>query len=70
MSGEFRSLERPAGKDYYAMSDQPDCCPKCGGRLWMIETVLIEREQVFVNYCPVCLEIFLIVDDGDIDDLP
>lgn len=39
---------------YYIMSEQPNCCPHCQFRLDIIETVLIEIEEIRVNYCYKC----------------
>lgn len=48
---------------YYVMSDQPDCCPKCGCRLDMVELVMIDDEEVFVKFCPECRREILIVEE-------
>lgn len=48
---------------FYIMSDQPDCCPKCGCRLDMLEMVMIDSEQVFVKFCDECQREVLIVED-------
>lgn len=31
---------------YYVMSDQPDCCGKCGSRLDLIEIRVIEGARI------------------------
>jgi len=36
---------------YYIMSDQPDCCGKCGSRLGLVEIRVIDGERVFVSEC-------------------
>jgi hypothetical protein len=33
---------------YYIMSDQPDCCGRCGSRLDLLEIKVIDGERVFV----------------------
>ena len=48
---------------YYIISDQPDCCPKCGTRLNMVEEVMIEDEHVFVKFCDECQREVLIVEE-------
>lgn len=48
---------------YYIMSDQPDRCPKCQRRLDLVETVTIDDECVFVNFCDECQREILIVED-------
>lgn len=48
---------------YYIMSDQPDCCGKCGSRLELIEISAIDGEQIFVNECLGCHREVLIVED-------
>ena len=46
------------------MSEQPNCCPKCQTRLDIIETVMIEDEEIQVNYCEECdVEILMIDED-------
>ena len=39
---------------YYIMSDQPDCCGKCGSRLDLLEVRMIDGERVFVSECLGC----------------
>jgi len=34
---------------YYILSDQPDSCGKCGGRLDLVGIKVIEGERVFVS---------------------
>lgn len=48
---------------YFIMSDQPDCCGKCGSRLELKEIQEIDGEQVFVNECLGCLSEILIVEN-------
>ena len=48
---------------YHIMSDQPDCCGKCGSRLDLIEIKEIDGEQVFVNECLGCHREVVIVED-------
>lgn len=50
-------------KIYYIMSDQPDCCPKCGLRLDLVEIVMMEGKRVFMNFCRDCQCEVLIVED-------
>lgn len=52
-----------AGPIYYIMSDQPDCCGKCGSRLELLEIKVIDTEQVFVNECLGCQREVLIVEN-------
>ena len=39
---------------YYIMSDQTDCCGKCGSRLDLVEIRVIESERIFVSECLGC----------------
>lgn len=48
---------------YYIMSDQPDCCGKCGSRVDLLEIVIIEGERVFVTECLGCHREILIVEE-------
>lgn len=48
---------------YYIMSDQPDCCGKCGSRLELIEIRVIDGERVFVNSCDECHREVLVVEN-------
>lgn len=48
---------------YYIMSDQPDCCGKCGSRLDLIEIKLIDGERVFVTECLGCQREVLLVEE-------
>ena len=48
---------------YYIMSEMPNCCPKCQARLEIIKTVMIENEEVQVNYCTICNSEILMVDE-------
>ena len=48
---------------YYIMSEQPNCCPKCQTRLDIIETVIIENEEIQVNYCEECEAEVLMIDE-------
>ena len=53
-----KQADRPI---YYVMSDQPDCCGKCGSRLDFVEVRLIDDERVFVNSCGECSrEVFVV----------
>jgi len=47
----------------YIMSDQPDCCGKCGSRLDLVEIRIIGDERVFVNSCDECHREVLIVEN-------
>ena len=51
------------GPIYYIMSDQPDCCGKCGSRLDLIEIVVIDSERVFVSECLGCHREVLLVEE-------
>ncbi len=48
---------------YYIMSDQPDCCGKCGSRLDLMEIRMIDGERVFVSECLGCKCEVLLVED-------
>ncbi len=48
---------------YYIMSDQPDCCGRCGSRLDLVEIRVIEGERVFVNSCNECHREVLVVEN-------
>lgn len=48
---------------FYIMSDQPDCCRKCGGRLELLEIKEIDGERVFVSECLGCHREVLLVED-------
>lgn len=48
---------------YYIMSDQPDCCGKCGSRLDLVEIRVIDGERVFVNSCNECHREVLVVEN-------
>lgn len=48
---------------FYIMSDQPDCCGKCGSRLDLIDIVQMEEDRVFVSWCESCSREVLIVED-------
>ena len=53
-------VDRPI---YYIMSDQPDCCGKCGSRLNLKEIKVIDGERIFVNECFGCQREVSIVED-------
>lgn len=55
-----KQADRPI---YYIMSDQPDCCGRCGNRLDFKEIKVVEGERVFVNECLSCHREILIVED-------
>lgn len=48
---------------YYIMSEQPNSCPHCQFRLDIIETVLIEIEEIQINYCEKCDAEVLMIDE-------
>lgn len=48
---------------YFIMSEQPNCCPICQTRLDIIETVMIENEEIQVNYCDNCNVEVLMIDE-------
>ena len=48
---------------YYIMSDQPDCCEKCGSRLDLVEIRVVDGERVFVSECLGCHREILIVEE-------
>ncbi|MBY0576036.1 MAG: hypothetical protein K2P67_05515 [Gallionellaceae bacterium] len=48
---------------YYIMSDQPDCCGKCGSRVDLLEIKMIDGERVFVTECLGCHRETLIVEE-------
>lgn len=56
--------EKPAGlPTHYILSDQPDCCGKCGSRLDLKEIKVVDGERIFVNECLGCQREVLIVED-------
>ncbi len=59
----LKTRELPPNPIYYIMSEQPNCCPTCQSRLDIIETVLIEDEEIQVNYCNECNAEVLMIDD-------
>lgn len=48
---------------FQIMSDQPDCCAKCGSRLDLLRIVEIDDEKIFLSYCDECEREVLIVED-------
>ncbi len=48
---------------YFIMCEQLNCCPKCQTRLDIIETVMIEREEIQINYCDKCNVEVLMIDE-------
>lgn len=48
---------------YYIMSDQPDCCGKCGSRVDLLEIKVVDGERVFVTECLGCHREILIVEE-------
>ena len=48
---------------YHIMSDQPDCCKKCGSRLELLEIKEIDGERVFVSECLGCHREVLLVEE-------
>lgn len=48
---------------YYIMSDQPDCCGKCGSRLDLAEIGVVDGERVFISKCLGCHREVLIVEE-------
>jgi len=46
-----KQTDRPI---YYIMSDQPDCCGKCGSRLDLLEIRMVDGVRVFVSECLGC----------------
>lgn len=48
---------------YYIMSDQPDCCGKCGSRVDLLETKVIDGERIFVSECLGCHREILIIEE-------
>ena len=57
------SESQESGSIYYIMSDQPDCCRKCGSRLELLEIKDIDGERVFVSECLGCHREVLLVED-------
>lgn len=47
---------------YYIMSDQPDCCGKCGSHLDLVENRVVDGELIFVSECLGCRREVLIVE--------
>lgn len=48
---------------YYIMSDQPDCCGRCGSRVDLLEIKVVDGERVFVTECLGCHREILIVEE-------
>jgi hypothetical protein len=48
---------------YYIMSDQPDCCGRCGSRLDLLGIKVIDGERVFVSECLGCHREVLLVEE-------
>lgn len=48
---------------YHIMSDQPDCCSKCGSRLDLKEIKVVDGERIFVNECLGCHREVLLVEN-------
>jgi hypothetical protein len=48
---------------YYIMTETPNCCPTCQTRLDIIETILIEDEEIQLNYCEKCDAEVLMIDE-------
>jgi hypothetical protein len=55
-----KQADRPI---YFIMSEQPDCCSKCWGRLELVEIRVIDGEQIFVSECLTCNCEVLLVED-------
>ena len=51
---------------HQVMTEQPDCCHKCGSRLMLLEIVGIDGGQVFVCECLECNRVIPVVED-DVD---
>ena len=58
----LQKREYLSGSIYYILSEHPNCCPKCQSRLDIIETVMIENEEIQVNYCDECNSEVLMID--------
>ncbi len=50
------------GSYYQIMSDQPDCCGKCGSRLVLVDATHIDGERAFLSHCKCCQTEVLIVE--------
>jgi hypothetical protein len=49
---------------YFIMTEHPICCPYCQQRLDILESVLIEEEEIQINFCDKCeVEILMIEED-------
>lgn len=48
---------------YNIMSDQPDCCGKCGTRLELVGIRMVGSERVFISECLGCHREVLIVEE-------
>ena len=49
---------------YFIMTSHPNCCPYCQYRLDILQSVLIEEEEIQVNFCDKCgVEILMIEED-------
>ena len=59
----MRLTEKQADRPiYYIMSDQPDCCSKCGSRLDLKKIKVVDGERIFVNECLGCHREVLVVE--------
>lgn len=45
------------------MVETQNCCPSCQSRLDIVENIMIEEEEVQVNYCYTCNCEVLMVDE-------
>lgn len=61
---QLKTREFVPNSVYYIMSEMPNCCPICQTRLDIIEAVIIENEEIQVNYCEKCnCEVLMIDED-------
>ena len=60
---QLKTREFALNSIYYIMSEQPNCCPSCQARLNIIETVMINNEEIQINYCEKCNVEVLMVDE-------
>jgi hypothetical protein len=48
---------------HQVMTEQPDCCHRCGSRLVLLEIVSIDDRKIFVSECLECKRTIPVVED-------
>jgi DNA-directed RNA polymerase subunit RPC12/RpoP len=57
------AIESDSELHFQIMSEQPDCCGRCGRRLELIELTEMEGERVFWSRCSDCQREILVLED-------